>query len=60
MSADARAAHRDDFLALFDDNGAPDKRLDPKEMTEYLLEEAASFGDGMASFDALSAPARGG
>ena len=29
-------------------------------MTEYLLEEAASFGDGMASFDALSAPARGG
>jgi hypothetical protein len=23
MSADARAAHRDDFLALFDDNGAP-------------------------------------
>ena len=52
MDEAARAEQADNFLSLYDDHGEADSKLDFKEMTEYLLEEAKSFAEEGAPLNA--------
>ena len=51
MDDAARTAHGENFISLYDDNGEADLRLDYREMKEYIVEEARSFGEEGAALD---------